>query len=242
MTTTPDRAAPAGGPPRPAEGRASRILPSPVTGQEIVLIGVIAVIWVVLALATPAFLTAGSIQPLLVATAPIALVGVGHDDHHHHRRHRRLGRRRDHGLLRARPPRRWSPRPRSPVGRAAVRRSSAACSALVNGAAHRLRPGARDHHHVRHRQPVPVPRAADLRLAARSTASRRRFDVLRPRRGRAHARRPARLRDHRAGQRARLVVPAAHRRRPALLRHRRRRARRPAGRGRRCSAGCCWPT
>jgi len=57
--------------------RRSRILPSPVTGQEIVLIGVIAVIWAVLAVATPAFLTAGSIQPLLVATAPIALVGVG---------------------------------------------------------------------------------------------------------------------------------------------------------------------
>ena len=41
------------------------------------LIGVIAVIWVGLALATPAFLTAGSIRPLLVATAPIALIGVG---------------------------------------------------------------------------------------------------------------------------------------------------------------------
>ena len=35
------------------------------------------VLWVVLAVATPAFFTAGSIQPLLVATAPIALVGVG---------------------------------------------------------------------------------------------------------------------------------------------------------------------
>ena len=41
------------------------------------LIGVIAVLWVVLAFATPAFLTAGSIQPLLVAVAPIALIGVG---------------------------------------------------------------------------------------------------------------------------------------------------------------------
>jgi ribose transport system permease protein len=61
----------------PGARRRSRILPSPVTGQEIVLIGVIAVIWAVLAVATPAFLTAGSIQPLLVATAPIALVGVG---------------------------------------------------------------------------------------------------------------------------------------------------------------------
>jgi ribose transport system permease protein len=61
----------------PATPRRNRILPSPVTGQEIVLIGVIAVIWTVLAVATPAFLTAGSLQPLLVATAPIALVGVG---------------------------------------------------------------------------------------------------------------------------------------------------------------------
>ena len=54
-----------------------RVLPSPVTGQELILVGVIAVLWVALALTTPAFLTAGSLQPLLVATAPIALVGVG---------------------------------------------------------------------------------------------------------------------------------------------------------------------
>jgi ribose transport system permease protein len=68
---------PAGGHPAAPETRRNRILPSPVTGQELVLIGVIAVIWVGLALATPAFLTAGSIRPLLVATAPIALIGVG---------------------------------------------------------------------------------------------------------------------------------------------------------------------
>ena len=68
---------PAGGPPAVPKTRRSRILPSPVTGQELVLLGVIAVIWVGLALATPAFLTAGSIRPLLVATAPIALIGVG---------------------------------------------------------------------------------------------------------------------------------------------------------------------
>ncbi len=67
---------PAGGRQRPERAR-TRILPSPVTGQELVLIGVIAVIWIGLALATPAFLTAGSLRPLLVATAPIALVGVG---------------------------------------------------------------------------------------------------------------------------------------------------------------------
>ncbi|MFC4071047.1 ABC transporter permease [Actinoplanes subglobosus] len=53
-----------------------RVLPSPITGQEVVLVGVIAVLWAALAVSTPAFLTAGSIQPLLVATAPIALVGV----------------------------------------------------------------------------------------------------------------------------------------------------------------------
>jgi ribose transport system permease protein len=68
---------PAGGSPAVPKTRRSRILPSPVTGQELVLLGVIAVIWVGLALATPAFLTAGSIRPLLVATAPIALIGVG---------------------------------------------------------------------------------------------------------------------------------------------------------------------
>ncbi|BEL07670.1 ABC transporter permease [Actinoplanes sichuanensis] len=53
-----------------------RVLPSPITGQEVVLVGVIAVLWAALAVSTPAFLTAGSIQPLLVATAPVALVGV----------------------------------------------------------------------------------------------------------------------------------------------------------------------
>ena len=41
------------------------------------LIGVIAVLWVILAFATPAFLTAGSIQPLLGAVAPIAVIGIG---------------------------------------------------------------------------------------------------------------------------------------------------------------------
>jgi ribose transport system permease protein len=57
--------------------KAGRILPSPVTGQELVLVGVIAVLWVLLGIFTPAFLTAGSLQPLLVSTAPIALAGVG---------------------------------------------------------------------------------------------------------------------------------------------------------------------
>jgi ribose transport system permease protein len=60
-----------------ARATARRILPSPITGQEVVLIGVIAVLWVLLSLFTPGFLRAGSIQPLLVSVAPIALIGVG---------------------------------------------------------------------------------------------------------------------------------------------------------------------
>ena len=77
MSTTLDR--PGARPPADAPGpaRSRRILPSPVSGQELVLIGVIAVLWVVLAFATPAFFTAGSLQPLLVATAPVALIGIG---------------------------------------------------------------------------------------------------------------------------------------------------------------------
>jgi ribose transport system permease protein len=79
-TTTTADAAPApppeGPPAAPTRGR-NRILPPPVTGQELVLVAVVAVLWAVLAVSTPAFLTAGSIQPLLVSTAPIALVGVG---------------------------------------------------------------------------------------------------------------------------------------------------------------------
>ncbi|GAA1635578.1 ABC transporter permease [Microbacterium flavum] len=54
-----------------------RILPPAVTGQEWVLLGVIAVLWVILGITTPAFLTPGSLQPLLVAVSPIALIGVG---------------------------------------------------------------------------------------------------------------------------------------------------------------------
>lgn len=59
------------------QATARRILPPAVTGQEWVLLGVIAALWVVLGVFTPAFLTPGSIQPLLVAVAPIALIGVG---------------------------------------------------------------------------------------------------------------------------------------------------------------------
>lgn len=54
-----------------------RLLPSLVTGQEWILLVLIAALWALLGLATPAFLTQGSIVPLLVSVAPIALIGVG---------------------------------------------------------------------------------------------------------------------------------------------------------------------
>lgn len=55
----------------------SRVLTPAVSGQEAVLIGVIAALWILLWLTTPAFLTVASIRPLLVQVAPIALIGVG---------------------------------------------------------------------------------------------------------------------------------------------------------------------
>lgn len=64
-------------PARPAEVSLRRILPPVVTGQELVLLVVLAVLWVLLGIFTPAFLTPGSIGPLLVQVAPIALIGVG---------------------------------------------------------------------------------------------------------------------------------------------------------------------
>ncbi|KAA9132285.1 ABC transporter permease [Microbacterium caowuchunii] len=71
MTTTRPETGPV------VQATARRILPPAVTGQEWVLVGVIAVLWVLLGIFTPAFLSPGSVQPLLVAVAPIALVGVG---------------------------------------------------------------------------------------------------------------------------------------------------------------------
>jgi ribose transport system permease protein len=54
-----------------------RVLAPPLGGQEAVLIGVIAALWIALSLTTPAFMTPDSIRPLLAAVAPIALIGVG---------------------------------------------------------------------------------------------------------------------------------------------------------------------
>ena len=57
--------------------RTERVIAPPVTGQEVVLVGVIAVTWLLLGLLTPAFLTSESIQPLLVRLAPIGVMAVG---------------------------------------------------------------------------------------------------------------------------------------------------------------------
>ncbi len=73
MTAPTIPAGPAAAPPT----RRQRVLPSPITGQEIVLVGVLVALWVILGFATPAFLTSGSIQPLLGAVAPIAVIGIG---------------------------------------------------------------------------------------------------------------------------------------------------------------------
>jgi ribose transport system permease protein len=61
---------------RPVRAR-ERVLPPPVTPAEIVLVAVLVALWIALAAATPAFLSAGSIIPLLVEVAPVALIGIG---------------------------------------------------------------------------------------------------------------------------------------------------------------------
>jgi ribose transport system permease protein len=57
--------------------RRTRQLPAAMSGQELVLIAAIVVLWGVLGLTTPAFLSAGSIQPLLSNIAPIAIMAIG---------------------------------------------------------------------------------------------------------------------------------------------------------------------
>ncbi|WP_119696478.1 ABC transporter permease [Microbacterium halotolerans] len=62
----------------PAAGkRRTRVLPRALSTQEMVLIGVLIVLWILLGAFTPNFLTAQSIQPLLASAAPIALIGIG---------------------------------------------------------------------------------------------------------------------------------------------------------------------
>lgn len=73
MTTSMTKTNPA----RASTSTTRGLLPALVTGQEWVLLALVALLWVTLGLATPAFLTQGSLVPLLVAVAPIALIGIG---------------------------------------------------------------------------------------------------------------------------------------------------------------------
>ena len=60
---------------RPVERRRPRV--RAVEGQELALIGVVGLLWLVLSLATDTFLTAGNVQNILFTVAPIALIGIG---------------------------------------------------------------------------------------------------------------------------------------------------------------------
>ncbi len=74
MSTAIDPNAAPSAPPVRSRGR---VLPPPVTPAEIALIAVLVVLWIALAFATPAFLSASSIIPLLVEFSPVALIGIG---------------------------------------------------------------------------------------------------------------------------------------------------------------------
>ncbi len=60
-----------------ATRKSARVLPPPVTGQEVVLLAVIAALWILLTIFTPAFLSASSIQQLLWRLAPVGIMAVG---------------------------------------------------------------------------------------------------------------------------------------------------------------------
>lgn len=62
---------------RPVAAKRQRVLAAPVSGQELVLIGVIAVLWILLWRTTPAFFSGSSLQPLLAQVAPVAVIGIG---------------------------------------------------------------------------------------------------------------------------------------------------------------------
>lgn len=62
--------------PQTRKGR-TRQLPPAISGQELVLVGAIILLWIFLGVSTPAFFSAGSLQPLLSNIAPIAIMAIG---------------------------------------------------------------------------------------------------------------------------------------------------------------------
>lgn len=64
-------------PPVSQTRRKGGVLAPPVSGQEMVLVGVLAALWLILTLTTPAFLSASSVQQLLWRVAPVGIMAVG---------------------------------------------------------------------------------------------------------------------------------------------------------------------
>ena len=148
---------------RRAKPVARRILPPPVTGQELVLVGVIAVLWVLLGIFTPV-VPQPVVDPAAAGlVAPLALIGVGMT----------------FIIITAGID--------VSVGGAIALCAVVTAKLLVNFDVplivavatsmllglvaradqrhpHRLRPGSRDHHHLRHGEHLPVLRAAGVRL------------------------------------------------------------------------------
>ena len=60
-----------------APARAGRVLPPRLTGQEIALVCVIAGLWALLGLSTPAFISSSSLQDLLWRVAPVGIMALG---------------------------------------------------------------------------------------------------------------------------------------------------------------------
>jgi ribose transport system permease protein len=54
-----------------------RVTARAIEGQELVLLAVLAIMWLVLSLAVDTFFTASTLQNLMAAVAPVAIVGVG---------------------------------------------------------------------------------------------------------------------------------------------------------------------
>ena len=57
--------------------RPRRVTARAIEGQELVLLGVLAMLWLVLSFAVDTFFTASTLQDLMAAVAPVAIVGVG---------------------------------------------------------------------------------------------------------------------------------------------------------------------
>ena len=57
--------------------RPRRVTARAIEGQELVLLAALAVLWLVLSFAVDTFFTASTLQDLLAAVAPVAIVGVG---------------------------------------------------------------------------------------------------------------------------------------------------------------------